>query len=327
MDAAVIDSIHKVLADRLPADSQHSTDGLEVHGPLQALDYGAYFDVAIDRLGSVVDADVVSDATQYLTERIRTLQGASAPQSQASASARKPRVTTLSHDHYTPTEIDRLMRWWDTEAADGFDLAGLSAEELAEARGKVAHCFELLQLCAPELYAETLEVLGEIVFAKSNGEQRSNLAGVSSFALWGAALINSDLNGWPLQFQTIVHEAAHNLLFAAARNEPLVLNDIEERIFSPLRNEERPFDGVYHAAFVSARECLAFDRLLSWHEEEGKLSAEDAETIEKLLKASAIAFWQCAQALRAHARMSALGDTILTDCETYMSQNFAVQVA
>ena len=327
MDAAVIDSIHRVLAGRLPADSQRSSDGLDIHGPLQALDYGAYFDLAIDRLGSVVDADAVSDATQYLTERIRTLQGASASLSQPAAGKRKPRVTTLSNDHYAPTEIDRLMRWWDAEADDGLYLAGLSAEELAEARGNVAHCFELLQQCAPELCAETLEVLGEIVFAKSNGEQRSNLAGVTSFALWGAALINSELEGWPLQFQTIVHEAAHSLLFAVARNEPLVLNDIEERIFSPLRNEERPLDGVFHAAFVSARECLALDRLLSWHEEEGRLSAEDAETIETLLKASAIAFWQCAQALRAHARLSALGDSILTDCETYMTQNFAVQVA
>ncbi|MEZ5734195.1 MAG: HEXXH motif-containing putative peptide modification protein [Novosphingobium sp.] len=325
MDAAVIDSIHQVLADRLPEGRGRAASVLGAQGPLRALDYGAYFDVAVDKLNGVADPDVVSDAARYLTERIGAIRDDDPVRPDDGTGTDQPRVTTLSADYYTQAEIDRLKRWWDAEADNGLDLTGLSAADLAAAKRNLAHCLELLERCAPELYGETLEVLGEIVFARPNGGQRLELAGASSFALWGAAVINAEIQGWPLQFQTLVHEAAHNLLFAVARNEPLVLNDIEERVFSPLRNEERPIDGVYHAAFVSARECLALDRLLCWHEEEDALSAEEAETVELLLNGSAIAFWQCAQPLRSHARLSPLGDAILGECETYMSKNFVVE--
>jgi HEXXH motif-containing protein len=131
-------------------------------------------------------------------------------------------------------------------------------------------------------------------------------------------------DGWPRYLRTIVHEAAHLLLFGLARNEPLV-NDGPARCHdSPLRRDPRPMDGLFHAAFVLARECFAFDRLLCWHEDTCGLDAGEVATLEGLLEASAVAFWECDRRLREHASMAAMGDAILGECEAFMRSSFIV---
>ena len=74
---------------------------------------------------------------------------------------------------------------------------------------------------------------------------------------------------WWQYIPRLIHEYSHNLLFGIARNEPLVFNDPEERDESPLRQDLRPMDGIYHALFVSAREALAMRAILS-HPDEKK---------------------------------------------------------
>ena len=94
--------------------------------------------------------------------------------------------------------------------------------------------------------------------------------GASSFSLWGALALNSEAHpDWWQYIPRLIHEYSHNLLFGIARNEPLVFNDPEERYESPLRQDLRPMDGIYHALFVSAREALAMRAILS-HPDEKK---------------------------------------------------------
>lgn len=153
-----------------------------------------------------------------------------------------------------------------------------------------------------------------------------DFGGATSFALWGAMAINADAHAsWLHYYQTLVHEAAHGLLFALARNEPLVLGDPGEKFGSPLRDDLRPMDGIFHAGFVSARESLALDLLLCRHERDDCLTAEEADLAAGLLEGSVLAFWDCVATLSGQGRLSGLGEAILAECEAFMDGNFAIE--
>jgi len=92
----------------------------------------------------------------------------------------------------------------------------------------------------------------------------------------------------------------------------------------PMRGQLRPLDGIYHAAFVSAREAVALDRLLVRHEAEPCLDHVEAQRIEALLEGSVISFWQCAETVRAEAHLTELGEEVLRDCETAMRASFSL---
>ena len=218
------------------------------------------------------------------------------------------------------------MRWWDIEPDNAMALTGVSDAQLDTARRLIALAYECLSQAVPEMHEETTAIVKEIVVSRQEDTRLHEFAGATSFALWGAILVNCEAHaGWPQYFKTIVHEAAHNLLFALARSEPLVSDDPHELRHSPLRRQDRPMDGIYHAAFVSARESLALDRLLSWQEQAGELSEEEAETLEDFLEGSVIAFWDCAEAVRGEGHLTPLGETILSECEAFMTANFALQ--
>ena len=56
----------------------------------------------------------------------------------------------------------------------------------------------------------------------------------------------------------IVHECAHQYLFALQLMDPVVLNDKSELYDAPIRKQKRPMDGVFHACFVLARMVRCF---------------------------------------------------------------------
>jgi HEXXH motif-containing protein len=171
-----------------------------------------------------------------------------------------------------------------------------------------------------------LTVVQEIVLARSGDAHRMDFGGVSSFAAWGAICINQAAHGhWVAYMKTIAHESAHLLLFAIARNEPLVLNDLAERHGSPLRDDARPLDGIFHAAFVSAREALALDACLTRHEAQSASDASAVDLLEQALEDSVFAFWDCCDQLESHARLSDLGEAILKDCQRFMEEAFEIR--
>ncbi len=151
-----------------------------------------------------------------------------------------------------------------------------------------------------------------------------SFGGVSSFAAWGAIGINERAHThWADYLRTIVHETAHLILFAVARDEPLVLNDVSERKASPLREDARPIDGIFHAAFVSAREALALDECLSRFDKMGtSVDLQVKEHVESLLGDSVVSFSNCCRQLDEHARLSPLGAQILQEARSYMDETF-----
>ena len=60
----------------------------------------------------------------------------------------------------------------------------------------------------------------------------------------------------------IVHEAAHQILYAWHELSPLLVNCNEMGYPSPIRDDPRPLYGSFHATFVFLRLVLFFDQLV-----------------------------------------------------------------
>ena len=56
----------------------------------------------------------------------------------------------------------------------------------------------------------------------------------------------------------IVHECAHQYLFALQIFDPVVVNDNSELYDAPIRIQKRPMNGIFHACFVLARMVRCF---------------------------------------------------------------------
>jgi hypothetical protein len=290
-----------------------------------ALDYGAYFDLALPYpSGELLAESVKHEARAYLASRLDSAASDRATDSARALSA-PPLISNLSPAFYSPEQIGRFSRWWDIEPENAMGMTDVADSEFARVRHLIETAFARLRDCAPELFEEICTIISEIVVARSDGSQRGEFGGVSSFALWGAIAINFELaDDWPTCLRSVVHEAAHNLLFGLARSEPLVADDPAIRRPSPLRQDPRPLDGIFHAAFVSARESLALDSLLIHNERHDRLTQPEVQAVEAMLENSVISFWNCVEVVRHDASLTPLGEQILEECETWMRANFAL---
>lgn len=317
MDAALWSSARDILVElggnALPEDMGRM--------PASAADYGAYSDLVLPLPKEMLlSVELRAEAEAHLRGRL-----AANVQTREPDAVSRPPISNFDAASYPSEHLMRLNRWWDIEPANPMGLSGVPEEEFHEARQRAVRALDVLERAAPELFEEIAAIVNEIVLVSPDGSQSFDFLGGSSFALWGAIFINVDLNSnWPFHCKTIVHEAGHNLLFAVAREEPLVLNDPSASFASPVREDPRPIDGIFHAAFVTARESLAIDRILSWHDETGSLSQDEVEQLGDILEGSVIAFWQCVERLGKNATLSDLGRAIIRDCEDYMTRNFAL---
>lgn len=239
-----------------------------------------------------------------------------------------PRVVTLAEPFFTATEIALLCRWWDTEPLNALCLEPIDAPALAHAQTHVRQALAQLALCAPEMHAEVCTIVTDIVIAQAGASRRMVFGGISSFAAWGAICLNHPAhNHWTDYFKQLVHETAHLLLFAIAREQPLVLNAVSERHPSALRDDDRPIDGIFHAAFVSAREAYAFDAWLNWQATQPPetASSDDSARVEQSLQNSVLAFWDCCEQLDACAQLSELGQHVLSQTRAFVEDAFEVR--
>lgn len=318
MDAALSHSAASVVFAPDASTGSAAGPAAAFDGGTVSQDYGAYFDLVLQPESAFAQH---AEAREYLRQRMAG--GGSAPRG---SGANDPAITTLSSLYYTPSQVERFTRWWDIEPDNAMALTAVAPEALALARERIERAFAFLALACPELREEIRVLIREIVIARPDGSHRVDFGGASSFTLFGAIALNADAHdGWPRYYQSIVHESAHTLLFAIAREEPLVLNDPDETFGSPLRDDLRPMDGLFHAAFVSVREAMALDALLCRHERVPCLTDAEAEEVSALLDGSVLAFWECAETLERDGRLSVLGRDILDECRSVMERNFALE--
>jgi hypothetical protein len=227
------------------------------------------------------------------------------------------RVTQLSDQYYSDQEIACIKQWLDMEPDSSIDLAPLDSQEFNRALSDLTRALKLIEKGLPDFYQEMQASTREIILAKPSGLQKMTFGGVSSFALWGALCLNIEAHqDWRAYIPSLIHEYSHNILFAKAMHSPLVNNDPDARYFSPLRGAMRPMDGIYHAAFVSAREVLAATRLL---QQADLLIEDDLGSYFQTVKAHSYqAFEDCVMCLDTDGQLTDLGLKILENTKNIM---------
>jgi hypothetical protein len=321
MDKALWASARDMLAEAgcAPVAEPSGPSGSD---PTSFLDFAAYFELdACLRESELASGERKDAAIAHLRARLAAgvpLEPVAAP----------PRLSNFTNDWYTAEQLDQMSRWWDAEPANRMALTAASGSEFDRTGQAIDIAMSYLAKAAPEILGELQIVIRDIVLAKPDGSNLMNYSGATSFGLWGAITVNAETQReWIQLYRQLVHELGHNLLFAIARDEPLVKADPSVRRPSPIRADPRPLDGIFHAAFVSAREALALEALLAWHERGGNLPGDDAEIVADTLELSVLAFWQCLDTLRAEKELgpTEFGEAILADCESFMTANFSLE--
>lgn len=298
-----------------PASWSMALDGWNA----RPVDFGRYYDlvVALNAADGTVTDAVRGMAQRLLDDIIRTTR-AQADRAGTSGLA----ISTLRQPWYGAGEVECIVRWFDIEPENAMGLSPLDDAELSQARSNLRMAISAMEVLIPEFLDEMLSITTEIVFAKPSGQQQMTFGGASSFSLWGAVALNSESHpDWWQYLPRLVHEYSHNLLFGIARNEPLVLNDPQERYPSPLREELRPVDGIFHAAFVSAREVLALRKILARLNEGSQPHrfAGIAPYCRQTLADSERSFDDCLSVIQQYGHLSELGRSVLRDAQRALS--------
>lgn len=159
-------------------------------------------------------------------------------------------------------ESDLYIEKWNENHSEPLGFTAPSRKIAEEFRVRLSQGLELVRAALPELHGEIEAIIHQIVIVGRNPDCKYQVDGGSHFQLWGALFLNGHFHPDRIAVaEVLAHESAHSLLFGFCTDEPLTHNDEEARYASPLREDLRPMDGIYHATYVSARMHWAMSQL------------------------------------------------------------------
>ena len=207
--------------------------------------------------------------------------------------------------------VERHFTFEDISCA----LGPMPAEAGAQAAAKLERACSMLEEMAPNTHAEMSEIVTSFVLANgTKGANGYSFDGVSSLEVWGLVLINASQKKTELELcETLAHESAHCTLFSMSPRVFFVRNTDEDRFSSPLRDDQRPLDGIYHATFVLARMHHAMSEMLA----SGKLDAAQVEEARRLVRRSAKDYVGGRETLDEHATFTDEGRAVLAATDEY----------
>jgi HEXXH motif-containing protein len=153
---------------------------------------------------------------------------------------------------------------FDTDPARPFAPVCPTDDEVAGCRTDIDAAMALLARGDPDFHAELRNLQRMILLGRApSDDAQARFNGASTFFLWGGILLNALPRRSPaLAVDVLVHEASHMLLFGLVDGGALSENDPAARYSSPLRDDPRPIDGIFHACFVATRVHLAMTRII-----------------------------------------------------------------
>lgn len=193
----------------------------------------------------------------------------------------------------------------------------LAADAVDPYRQQLEAAIAIMDRALPELAGEFHALIRQIVLTSDPEDSDSPFPSASAYMLWGLAAINPKfVDSLLLILEVLVHETAHMLLFGFTYDEALVLNDDAIGFTSPLRDDPRPMDGVYHAVFVTARVHLAMAQLAASTDIDPALRTEAAGSLARHTEL----FYQGLATVEADAKLSETGAALLAGAKAYMDE-------
>ena len=213
---------------------------------------------------------------------------------------------------------NRYINTIDTDPDLPFAITPVSKTDFDQASKLIHQSYTFLKECDPALHAELSALLRSIVIGSgSTAKKARTFDGASAFEIWGAIVLNAiEAKDIVDMVQTLTHESSHVMLFGYCIDGQLILNPDSERYASPLRQDPRPIDGIYHAVFILARMFYASTVLC----ESDQLDTALKEKADNTRRQFAKRFYDGLGTLNEHARYTEIGKNLMDAAESYMDQ-------
>jgi HEXXH motif-containing protein len=215
---------------------------------------------------------------------------------------------------------DRYRRRMDIDPSAALELSTPAPAISTEFEARFWDAMKMLERTVPELAGEIRAIVSELVMVVPGEGASQEFDGGSSYMLWGALFLNAGLPRSDIEMiEVLAHESAHSLLFGLCTEEALVDNRDDELYPSPLRQDPRPMDGIFHATFVSARMDWVLTRLL-------ELEILDREPAAGALRArdrDRANFEDGYRVVAEHGKLTETGRAVMAGARRYMDSDAA----
>lgn len=195
------------------------------------------------------------------------------------------------------------------------DVAAPNAEAVIAFLPDFVTAKGLISTVAPALADEINGLARQIILVGQAPTRESVFDGGSHFQLWNALFLNIDRFRSKVALAGVIaHECAHSLLFGYCIDEALTCNPDDAVYISPLRDDLRPMDGIYHATFVSARMYWLLSRLVV----SGILDSEDRLEAIGFLERDRRNFEEGYAVVEEHGILTETGKRVMAGARAYM---------
>ena len=219
-----------------------------------------------------------------------------------------------------PWDVGAVSEYFNAEEAIIYRYGAPDDIEVPDRQDQVAAALHLLKTAAPELRSEFDELITAIIFAKrqqiDGADTSGGFGGASALRAFGGFLLNVETEPTVVDCAaSLIHEQAHNLLFALSPMEGVVSNSENERFSSPLRDDARPMEGIFHATFVLARMAYSMAQL----RKSGQLSSADDQAACLVQDDCVPLFFDGLKTVREHGQLTPQGAMAMEAAEDYMA--------
>ncbi len=230
-------------------------------------------------------------------------------------SRRSPRIYDQVLD-FSRSDLGADFPWYESAyglndlPAGALQLVAPSQEAAQRSHLLIRDSLKILRASSAEAFSEIEGFRPLFVLASVSTLSKGTFGGYSSSIAWGSIALNVDRTTLASVLVQIIHEMAHQVLFALSAHIPLVYNHPQELYASPLRRDRRPMDGVVHACYVSARVYEVLKQIMAAPCFDS-LAPVEQQVIMAALGDAAVAITSALPTIDESARLSGVGERVV----------------
>ncbi|MEA9389079.1 HEXXH motif-containing putative peptide modification protein [Acerihabitans sp. TG2] len=128
---------------------------------------------------------------------------------------------------------------------------------------KIHRAIAVIRQQVSPAFAEINTFIHAIYLTSETQDGSCFLRSASNFYLWGAMFVYTHKEHTiPYYVGILAHECGHTALNIINSFDELVVNNPQELYAAPLREDNRPMIGIFHAFFVLSRICYVFNAIV-----------------------------------------------------------------
>lgn len=203
----------------------------------------------------------------------------------------------------------------------GFRLEPPAPDDAAAMRANISAALDYLRDVSPGLAGELAEMITAVfvvhgVAVREEDADTLDFDGVSALRAFGGIVCNTRTDRSVVAYALgLVHEHAHNVLFALSPVQGVVTNADDELYSSPLRVDPRPMEGIMHATFVLARMIYWLDLV----RRAKQADSGDLQFADEMLETLPERYYEGVETIARHGKLTEQGQLAMAQAAQYMA--------